>query len=235
MRVETMANGKRGNGTPPHRSRRGQGKQPERIDSILKRTTWKMGLPNMVPGSTRWKAPQRGIESDVERIIRKRLRFLLPEKDIIEIIARRKPVQKWLEETMEEFNQVDRRMPKDLQLEIRRRNALKLRYDDSGAKLLAEMIGMARTSAQPSTLFYAKAKNFLQAQQFVYENERALAIREYVEKTRKNKGKIIKTEYFSVLRYIHGCSVTAEITREILESTRYLQTWTREEFAELRK
>ena len=69
----------------------------------------------------------------------------------------------------------------------------------------------------------------------MYEKERPLAIREYVEKTRKNKGKIIKTEYFSVLRYVHGCSVTAEITREILENTRYLRTWGMEEFAELRK
>lgn len=235
MRVEIMANGRRGNGIPPNRPGRGRGKQPERIDSILERTTRRMGLPNMVPGSTRWKPPQRGVESEVNRILRKRLHFLLGEKEIAEIIARRKPAQKWMTETIEEFNQVDRRMPKDLQLEIKRRNSLKLRYEDSGSKLLAEMGGMARSSAQPSTLFYAKAKSFLQAQQFVFENERALAIREFVEKTRKNKGKINRAEYFSVLRYIHECSISAEITREIIETTRYLRVWTIEQFAELKQ
>gem|GEM_PF-4768634 len=194
-----------------------------------------MGLPNMVPGSVRWKPPRAGVEREVEKIIRKRLHFLLPEKEIDAIITRRKPTQKWMVEIIEEFNQVDRRFPNDLGEEIKRRNALKLKFDDTGTKTLEEMRVMAKTASEPNTFFFSKARSYLQAQQFIFENESAISIREFVVETRKNKGKFTRAAYWSILRYIHDCKISAEVTREILGNPRYLRIWAEDQFAELRQ
>lgn len=228
-----MANGRHGNGIPPNKSRRRTGRQPERIDSILERTTWRMGLPNMVEGSTRWKPPTSSEEQRNKAILRKRLKWRLPQRQIDAIIAQQKTVPKWMEHALTEFNEVDRMPPKGLRRDISQHYNKLQQGQSISSGLRNKMLTLAISNARPNEAFYSSAERFLQEQLLIFENERALAIREFVLKARNKKAS--REEYTKVMRYIQGCGISVSITREILQNPRYMKTWAIEEFAELKQ